>query len=238
MKIAILGYGRMGRLIEQHALSNGNEITLKANSRTTDEEVELGLKQADIAIDFSTPNVAFDVIATALRNQVPVVSGTTAWLDRYDEIVRLCYELDGAFLYGSNFSIGVNILFEINKKLAEVMNGQSQYRIGIEEIHHTNKLDAPSGTAISLANDIIAHSDNKTEWVNRNSTQPDTIPILSKREPNVPGTHIITYKSKIDDIFIGHEAHSRDGFAQGALLAASWLLDKQGVYTMRDVLAL
>lgn len=238
MRIAILGYGRMGRQIEQLAIQNGKNITLKANSRTSPDELVAGLKNADVAIDFTIPDVAFDVISAALDYKVPVISGTTAWLDRYDEVARKCYDLDGAFLYASNFSVGVNILFELNKRMAEIINNHPQYKMEIEEIHHTNKLDAPSGTAISIANDLIAHSDQKTEWVNRNTTEPAEIPIISKREPNVKGTHIISYKSEIDDLVIKHEAHSREGFARGALLAAEWIQDKQGVFTMKDVLSL
>ncbi len=231
MKIALLGYGKMGKTIEDIALKKGHEIIYKISSNIE----EYDLSQADVAIDFSIPNAAFKNITTCFKNKVPVVSGTTGWLEKYEEAVKICKEEDSAFLYASNFSIGVNLFFELNEKLASLMKNFNEYSVEIEEIHHTQKLDAPSGTAISLAKQIIEKTD-KTGW-KLNKAGNNEIPIFAKRIENVSGTHSIKYSSEIDSIEIIHTAHSRMGFAKGALLSAEWLQGKKGIFTMRDVLA-
>lgn len=232
MKIALLGYGRMGKEIEKLALQRGHEIVLKI-----EEKQAYDITIADVAIDFSIPNAAFDNISNCLKHRVPVISGTTGWLDRYDEAVQLCEQNNGGFIYASNFSLGVNIFFELNKQLAKMMQQWSDYKISVEEIHHTKKLDAPSGTAITLAEGIIEYT-NKTEWElsTDKKASKNSIPIEAKRIPEVPGTHTINYHSDIDTIEIKHTAHNRKGFALGAIIAAEWIVDKTGVYTMKDVL--
>lgn len=229
MKIALLGYGKMGKTIEKIALERGHDIVIKAKRDSI-----YNITDADVAIDFSIPEAAFDNISTCLNNNIPIVSGTTGWLENYDKAVALCNSKKGAFIYASNFSLGVNIFFEINRVLAKLMATQSQYKPSIEEIHHTQKLDAPSGTAISLAETIIQNS-HYHSWT-LNEEKENSIPIIAKRIENVPGTHQITYKSKIDTIDIKHTAHSREGFALGAVIAAEWILGKTGVFSMKDVL--
>jgi len=232
MKIALLGYGRMGKEIEQIALKRGHEIVIKTSAQ---EGYDIQL--ADVAIDFSIPTAAASNISNCIHHQIPVISGTTGWLEQYDAIVELCKQKKGAFIYASNFSLGVNIFFELNKQLAKMMNTLEDYSLEIEEIHHTQKLDAPSGTAISLAEGIITHS-NKKSWKLDGETDDEIIPIVAKRIPDVPGTHSIKYASKVDSIEIKHTAHSRQGFALGAVVAAEWLVGKTGIYTMKDVLNL
>jgi len=232
MKIALLGYGRMGKEIEKIALQRGHEIVIKSTGENTYD-----INEADVAIDFSVPASAYNNISNCINNNVPVVSGTTGWLDRYNEIVDLCNEKNGAFIYASNFSLGVNVFFELNKQLAKMMSTLEQYNIAIEEIHHTQKLDAPSGTAITLAEGIIENT-NKKAWELDGKTSEDNIPIKALRTPDVPGTHTVTYTSEVDTIDIKHTAHNRQGFALGAVIAAEWLHNKTGVYTMRDVLNL
>lgn len=232
MKIALLGYGRMGKEIEKIALQRGHEIVIKSTGENTYD-----INEADVAIDFSVPASAYNNISNCINNNVPVVSGTTGWLDRYNEIVDLCNEKNGAFIYASNFSLGVNVFFELNKQLAKMMSTLEQYNIAIEEIHHTQKLDAPSGTAITLAEGIIENT-NKKAWELDGKTSEDNIPITALRTPDVPGTHTVTYNSEVDTIDIKHTAHNRQGFALGAVIAAEWLHNKTGVYTMRDVLNL
>lgn len=229
MKIALLGYGRMGKEIEQIALERGHTIVIKADIKTA-----YNIGDADVAIDFSVPTAAVSNISNCLRNNVPVISGTTGWLDDYEKMVVLCKKCDGAFLYASNFSLGVNITFEINKQLARLMKSHSQYDIEIEEIHHTQKLDAPSGTAISLAEDII-HETNYLSW-SIDQKNDLSISMNSKRIEGVPGTHTITYTSDEDSISLNHTAKSRKGFALGAVIAAEWILGKTGVFSMKDVL--
>ncbi|MEN8137286.1 MAG: 4-hydroxy-tetrahydrodipicolinate reductase [Bacteroidota bacterium] len=232
MKIALLGYGRMGQEIEKIALSRGHEIVLKAEIKGfSDEEISI----ADVAIDFSVPESAFNNIKKAIKNNIPIISGTTGWLHNYDDIVDYCNEKKGAFIYASNFSLGVNIFFELNKKLAKMISPHN-YSVEMEEIHHTKKLDAPSGTAITLAEGIIENSDF-TGWKLDNSGENE-IAITAKRIENIPGTHTVTYNSEIDDIEIKHTAHNRKGFALGAVVAAEWLVDKEGVFSMKDVLGL
>lgn len=230
MKIALLGYGKMGKTIEEIALQRGHQIVIK-----TSEEDGYDISQADVAIDFSVPKAAFFNIANCLKHGIPVISGTTGWLDNYEKAVSLCHEENGAFIYASNFSLGVNIFFELNKNLAKMMSQLKQYHVSIEEIHHTQKLDAPSGTAITLAEGIIKEHSEYSKWL-LNETKEQAIPISAKRIDTIPGTHSIDYTSKTDSIQITHIAHNRQGFALGAVVAAEWILNKKGVYTMKDVL--
>jgi len=225
MKIALLGYGRMGKEIEKIAVSRGHEIVIKK-----DQGDVVDITLADVAIDFSVPTSAFDNISLCLQNAVPVVSGTTGWLEKYEDAVELCNQNKGGFIYASNFSLGVNIFFEINKRLAKMMDQVSGYTTAIEEIHHTKKLDAPSGTAITLAEGIIDNS-KKSEWeLDGDVNNESIIPITAKRIPDVPGTHTISYDSLVDKIEIKHTAHSRKGFALGAVIAAEWIIGKPGVF--------
>jgi 4-hydroxy-tetrahydrodipicolinate reductase len=230
MKIALLGYGRMGKSIETIALDRQHTISLKVSSAT----VDFDFSTTDVAIDFSLPTTAVENIKRALDAGVPVISGTTGWLDHYDEIIEYCNSKKGTFLYASNFSLGVNIFFEINKRLSQLMSGFPEYSTEIEEIHHTQKLDAPSGTAITLAEQIIKNTDYKN-WT-LGQPKSNEIHIEAKRIEGVPGTHEITYNSEVDAISIKHTAHSRQGFAMGAVIAAEWIKDKKGVFTMKDVL--
>lgn len=232
MKIALLGYGKMGQTIERIALERGHEIVLKKDEFNTYD----GLSNADVAIDFSIPAVAVENISSCFYASVPVISGTTGWLDRYDEMVSLCSEKKGAFISSSNFSLGVNLFFELNEYLAKMMSKFDSYKVEMEEIHHTQKLDAPSGTAISLAKGVIENS-NYTHWTLENPN-PNEIHIEALRIGAVPGTHTVTYNSPIDAIEIKHTAHNREGFALGAVIAAEWIVGKQGVFTMKDVLDL
>jgi 4-hydroxy-tetrahydrodipicolinate reductase len=232
MKIALLGYGKMGQTIERIALERGHEIVLKKDEFNTYE----GLSNADVAIDFSIPAVAVENISSCFYANVPVVSGTTGWLDRYDEMVALCQEKNGAFISSSNFSLGVNLFFGLNEYLAKMMSKFDSYKVEMEEIHHTQKLDAPSGTAISLAKGVIENSDY-TSWT-LDEAKEKQIHIEALRTGNVPGTHTVTYNSNVDTIEIKHTAHNRDGFALGAVIAAEWIVGKHGVFTMKDVLEL
>ncbi len=230
MKIALLGYGRMGKEIEKIAVSRGHKIVIRK-----DVEDVIDITIADVAIDFSVPTSAFDNISNCLKNGVPVISGTTGWLAKYEDAVNLCKKEKGAFIYASNYSLGVNIFFELNKQLAKMMENLEDYDISMEEIHHTKKLDAPSGTAITLAEGIIDNS-SKEKWELDHKTSENNIPIVAKRIPEVPGTHTVWYNSEVDSIEIKHTAHNRKGFALGAVVAAEWILDKTGVFSMKDVL--
>lgn len=230
MKIALLGYGKMGQTIERIALERGNEIVLKKDEFNTYE----GLSAADVAIDFSIPSVAVENISSCFYANVPVISGTTGWLEHYDEMEALCKSKDGAFISSSNFSLGVNLFFELNDYLAKMMAKFDSYRVEMEEIHHTQKLDAPSGTAISLAKGVIANS-TYTNWT-LNEPKSNEIHIEAIRIEDVPGTHTVSYISEIDTIDIKHTAHNRDGFALGAVIAAEWIIGKKGVFSMKDVL--
>ena len=232
MKIALLGYGKMGQTIERIAIERGHEIVLRKDEFNTYD----GLSAADVAIDFSIPTVAVENISNCFHANVPVISGTTGWLAHYEEMVTLCESKKGAFISSSNFSLGVNIFFEINEHLAKIMSKFESYKVEMEEIHHTQKLDAPSGTAISLAKGVIENS-NYSNWTLENPN-PTEIEIKSLRIADVPGTHTVTYKSDVDAIEIKHTAHNRDGFALGAVIAAEWIVGKQGVFSMKDVLNL
>ena len=232
MRIALFGYGKMGKMIEQVALERGHEIVAKID----DDSQEIDLSTIDVAIDFSMPKAAFGNITKCLNHNIPVISGTTGWLENYEDAVTLCKEKKGAFIYASNFSIGVNIFFELNSYLAKMMQKLPEYKIGLEEIHHTQKLDAPSGTAITLAEGIISNSEYE-RW-ELDSDGKETLPIISKRIGDTPGTHIVTYNGAVDTIEIKHTAKNREGFALGAVTAAEWILGKTGIFTMRDVLNL
>lgn len=234
MKIALLGYGKMGKTIEEIAVERGHEIVLKVSEDI--DHFDLRDIDADVAIDFSIPDAAFKNITTAFKKKIPVVCGTTGWLDKYEKAVKICEEEDSAFIYASNFSIGVNLFFKLNEQLADMMKNLEEYSVEIEEIHHVQKVDAPSGTAISLAQQILEKNPKKKDW-QLDHAEKDEIPVFAKREANVPGTHTVSYKSKIDTIEIKHTAHSRQGFAKGAVIAAEWLKDKKGVFTMKEVLS-
>ena len=233
MKIALFGYGKMGKTIERLAVDRGHEIVAKIDVDTINKDIS----EADVAIDFSVPSEAFNNINICFNNNIPIVSGTTGWLEKYADAVTICKKKNGAFIYASNYSLGVNLFFELNKKLAIMMRNFKEYDIYMEETHHTQKLDAPSGTAITLAEDIIENS-TKNKWTLGVTDTKDEIPIVSKRIDNVPGIHSVTYNSFVDEIEIKHTAKSRDGFAIGAIIAAEWLHDKKGVYTMKDVLGI
>lgn len=233
MKIALLGYGKMGKVIERIALERGHEIVLRKSS----SDSYSGLENADVAIDFSVPSSAVANISECLNKGIPVISGTTGWLEEYPNMVALCEKKNGSFIYGSNFSLGVNLFFELNDYLAKMMSKFKNYSASMEEIHHTQKLDAPSGTAISLAKGIIENSDY-TNWTLDANPKENELTIEALRIENVPGTHSVFYNSEVDTIEIKHTAHSRDGFAFGSIIAAEWLVGKKGVFTMKDVLEL
>jgi len=238
MNIALIGYGKMGKAIEAIAVQRGHTIVLKISIDNTEDNTIENIRKADVAIEFTGPDSAFENISKCFEAGVPVVSGSTGWLDRYEEAVWNCKEQNGALLYASNFSVGVNIFFEVNKRLAQLMSTQKEYDVSMEEIHHTQKLDAPSGTAITLAEQILAVNPFKDKWVNHPSDNKKELVIISKREDPAPGTHSIKYHSAVDDIEIIHTAHNRTGFALGAVLAAEFLVGKRGIYKMADVLSL
>jgi len=231
MNIALFGYGRMGKMIEQIALNRNHTIVAKIDVDTT----EIDFSKIDVAIDFSLPNAAFGNITKCIENNIPVISGTTGWLENYDKAVALCKEKKGAFIYGSNFSLGVNLFFELNSYLAKMMSNLKEYKVTMEEIHHTKKLDAPSGTAISLAEGVINNTNYKG-WKLDTTDDTTEIPIIAKRIADVPGTHTVAYNSNVDSIEIKHTAHNREGFALGAVVAAEWIIGKTGVFSMKDVL--
>tara|TARA_R110002049_G_scaffold210634_1_gene381696 strand:- start:1376 stop:2077 length:702 start_codon:yes stop_codon:yes gene_type:complete len=232
MNIALFGYGKMGKMIEQVAIHRNHTIVAKIDINT----VNIDFSNIDVAIDFSLPSAAYENIEKCIHHNVPIISGTTGWLDKYDDAVALCNKNKGAFIYASNYSLGVNIFFELNNYLAKMMRTLTQYKVSMEEIHHTQKLDEPSGTAITLAEGII--SESKYKGWELNKADEDYIPIVAKRIPEVPGTHSITYSSEVDCIDIKHTAHNREGFALGAVIAAEWILGKTGVFSMKDVLEL
>ena len=234
MKIALIGYGKMGRSIETVTQERGHEIVGRFSSShpVTAEE----LHSADVAIEFSRPELAVDHINTCFDANCPVIVGTTGWMDHFDAVRNRCDAEGHALLYASNFSLGVNILFKLNEMLAEMMAPHSDYKPSIEEIHHTEKLDSPSGTGITLAEGILANQSRRTGWVNQATDSADQLEIISKREPKVPGTHIVSYRSDIDDLELTHIAKNRKGFALGSVMAAEWLVGKKGIFTMQDVL--
>lgn len=234
MKVALIGYGKMGQIIEATLVERGHEIIAKFGREGIDTKE---LKKAEVAIEFSVPEAAFSNLKTCFENKVPVVTGTTGWLDRFEEAKGLCENHQSAFLYASNFSLGVNIFFAVNQHLAKLISDYN-YHLSIEEIHHIHKKDAPSGTAISLAEQIIANNSNYNSWVLSPDNKEKSISIEAKRQDEVPGTHIIHYENEIDSIEISHAAKNRKGFALGAVLAAEYLKGKVGVFDMSDVLNL
>ncbi|RZL68408.1 MAG: 4-hydroxy-tetrahydrodipicolinate reductase [Pedobacter sp.] len=242
MKIALLGYGKMGQIIERFALERGHEVVLKISIDNLEDLTVTNLEKADVAIDFSAPDAAVGNIYKCFEASLPIVVGTTGWYGNLQEIKNDCLSSNNTLLYGSNFSIGVNLFFHLNKFLAKLMNNYPAYEVQVEEIHHTQKLDAPSGTAMTIAEGIIEELDRKSEWLNEvvGTPIPDVIKneqllIESHRIENVPGTHTVVYSSEVDEIEIKHTAHSRAGFALGAVVAAEWLQNKQGFYNIADV---
>lgn len=242
MKIAILGYGKMGRIIEQFATERGHEIVLKINIDNTEDLTLTNLGKADVAIDFSTPDSALSNIELCFDAGVPVVVGTTGWYGHLQTVKNKCEQGNNTLLYASNFSVGVNVFFFVNKVLAKIMNRYPQYEVQVEEIHHTQKLDSPSGTAMTISEGILSELDRKNEWVNELIgsgeefiVKPDQLLIESHRIEDVPGTHTVIYSSEVDDIEFKHKAHNRAGFGLGAVLAAEWLEDKTGFYNITDM---
>ncbi|MEJ7830700.1 MAG: 4-hydroxy-tetrahydrodipicolinate reductase [Segetibacter sp.] len=238
MKIALIGYGKMGMAIEDIALQKGHEVVLKINIENTEDLTMENLRKADVAIEFTGPENAYDNLVKCMDAGVPVVCGSTGWLEKWEAIKNLCKQKDGSLIYASNYSIGVNLFFEVNKYLGRLMAEYDDYNVSLEEIHHTQKKDAPSGTAITLAEQVLENIKIKTRWVNQVSGKADELEIISERVDPAPGTHKVKYSSPIDDIEIIHTAHNRQGFAGGALKAANFLKDKKGIFTMKDVLGL
>ncbi|HYK76406.1 MAG TPA: 4-hydroxy-tetrahydrodipicolinate reductase [Daejeonella sp.] len=242
MKIALLGYGKMGKVIEQIAIDRGHDIVLKISSANLHELTPANLQKADVAIEFSRPESVLTNIETCFEAGIPIVVGTTGWYDQLSSIKEECLAGNKSLLYASNFSIGVNVFFHINKVLARIMNRYPQYEVQVEEIHHTQKLDSPSGTAITIADGIIDALDRKNEWVNELVGQenqvvakPGQLLIESHRIEDVPGTHTVIYSSEVDEIELKHAAHSRAGFALGAVLSAEWLQNRRGFYNISDM---
>ena len=238
MKIAIIGYGKMGKAIEEIAIAKGHEIVLKIDAYNTSDFTKENVQKANVAIEFTGPDTAFENISKCIEWGVPVISGSTGWLDDFEKAKKLCEEKKGCLIYASNFSIGVNLFFEINKKVASLMESYDNYDVSMTETHHTEKKDAPSGTAISLAEQILAQIGRKNKWVNVASREATDLIIRSERIDPAPGTHTVSYDSPIDSIEITHTAHTRKGFASGAVLAAEFANQKMGIFTMKDVLGL
>jgi 4-hydroxy-tetrahydrodipicolinate reductase len=237
MKIGILGYGKMGKAIEQIAINQSLAIAWRM--RRDDVLSPDQLREADVVIEFSRPEAAYENVMLCLRAGLPVVSGTTGWLDRLPETQQFCLENGGAMLWASNFSVGVNLFFALNRRLSELMAKRPEYAATLTETHHIHKLDAPSGTALTLVKDLISNTHRYTDWsLPTSSPRPDQVPITAVREGEVPGTHLVRWQSTVDEISIEHKAHSRAGFAVGAVLAAQWLVDKKGVFEMGDVLGI
>lgn len=236
MKIALIGYGKMGKEIEKIAVSRGHEISLKIDINNPEDLTVSNLQKSDVAIEFTIPNSAIKNYNICFEAGIPVVSGTTGWLHKKDEVYKRCNETNGTFFYGSNFSVGVNLFFELNKKLADLMAPRTEYDVEMTEVHHTQKLDSPSGTAISLVDDIIDKLPGKQSWVNDEEPAGNSINIKSERIGQVPGIHTVRYESDVDFIEITHSAKSRKGFAFGAVLAAEYCLGNSGVLTMKDLL--
>ena len=237
MQIALIGYGKMGKMIEETAVQRGHAIVLKIDKDNKEDFTKKNIAAVDVAIEFTAPDSAFQNVKTCIDFGVPVISGSTGWNQDLDKAKQYCTEKGGAFLHASNFSIGVNIFFEINQRLAQLMASQSEYDVILKEIHHTQKLDKPSGTAVTLAEGILQHSTRKKTWTIEKATDPTQLQIVCERTDTAPGTHEVKYTSAIDDIEIIHTAHNRKGFALGAVLAAEFLQNKKGIFTMKDVLA-
>lgn len=236
MKIALIGYGKMGKEIEQILIARGHTIPLIIDLNNTNDLDAAHLQKVDVAIEFTTPSTAYGNVVKCLEEGVPVVCGTTAWLDKLPEVKQLCKEKNGAFFYASNYSIGVNIFFEINRRLAQLMNRFGEYDVTIEETHHTQKKDAPSGTAVTLAEGVLENLDRKQKWVCGTTTVPEELEVVAIRRSVVPGTHTVTYESDVDALSITHMAKSRRGFALGAVLAAEFLHGKTGIFSMKDLM--
>jgi len=235
MNIALIGYGKMGKEIEAIALKRGHDIVLKITTANSDSITKEDLKNADVAIEFSTPHTVLQNIEKCFDAGLPVVVGTTGWYENFETIKKDCSQKNGSLFHATNFSLGVNLFFKVNAYLAELMNKYTDYNVSMEEIHHIHKLDKPSGTAITLANQVINKIDRKTKW-SIDEKNADTLFIKDVREGEVPGTHIMKYHSEIDDIEIMHKAHNRKGFALGAVIAAEFLKDKKGIFTMNDII--
>ncbi len=238
MNIALVGYGKMGKAIEEIALQRGHQVVLKIDLDNQQDLTTGNLQKADVAIEFTGPHSAAANVSACLQSGIPLVCGSTGWLDQWKEIEKLCRDKNGSFLYASNFSVGVNLFFELNKYLARLMSNHPEYDVSMEEIHHTQKKDAPSGTAITLAEQVLENISSKKNWVNDAPGKAEELSIISKRIDPAPGTHSIRYSSSIDDIEIIHTAHSRKGFATGAVLAAEFIKDRKGIFTMKEVLGL
>ncbi len=236
MNIALIGYGKMGKIIEEIALTRGHSVGLKIDLYNINDFTLDNLKKADVAIEFTGPHSAYENVMKCLEAGIPVVCGSTGWLDQYEKVTDYCHKKEGTLLYASNFSVGVNLFFELNRLLARMMENQKDYEVKMTEIHHTQKKDAPSGTAITLAEQIIAELGRKQSWVNHTTTAAGELSIESIREDPAPGTHKIAYTSAIDDIEIIHTAHNRNGFATGAVMAAEFVKGKKGIFSMKDVL--
>lgn len=237
MRIALVGYGKMGHEIEAIAIERGHQVVLIVDRDNESEFTIENIQKADVVIEFSTPLTAVDNYKKCIDAGVPVVSGTTGWLEKRSEVETYCQENNGAFFYASNFSLGVNLFFELNKKLASLMNKFKEYDVDMEEIHHVHKLDAPSGTAITLAEGVLDNIERKTSWKLDEASSPEEMKIVAIRENEVPGTHSIRYSSDVDEINITHRAYSRKGFALGAVLASEYMCGKIGLYGMKDLLA-
>lgn len=238
MNIALIGYGKMGKEIEQILLQRGHSVPVIIDVNNPEDFNQDKFSSIDVAIEFSTPHTAYNNIIKCLELGTPVVCGTTAWLDKYDQAVAFCKEKNGAFFYASNYSIGVNIFFKINEMLARMMNAYKEYDVTVEEVHHTTKKDSPSGTAITLAEGILKGIDRKNKWVNTTTTETNELEVLGIRRSIVPGTHTVTWESEADMIQIEHLAKGRKGFALGAVLAAEFLNGKKGIFTMDDLMKL
>jgi 4-hydroxy-tetrahydrodipicolinate reductase len=236
MKIALIGYGKMGKAIEEAAVQRGHTIVLTIDQPNLHELTGENIAKADAVIEFTGPHSAGENVKRVIDFGIPLVCGSTGWLDKMDEVKKLLAEKNGSFLYSSNFSVGVNIFFEVNKRLAALMAPHTDYEVILEEIHHTQKKDAPSGTAITLAEQVLDSIKRKKRWVNELSDNPEDLEIISQRVDPAPGTHYVKYSSAIDDIEIIHTAHSRKGFAFGAVLAAEFIKDKKGFFSMKEVL--
>jgi len=238
MKIAILGYGKMGKTIEKLALAKGHEIILKIDDSNLKDLIVENLKKADVAIEFTNPESVFKNINLCFDANLPVISGTTGWLDKFDRIKQRCEKENQAFFYASNYSLGVNIFFKLNQYLAKMMNKFENFDVSVDETHHIHKLDAPSGTAITIAEDIINEMDRKNAWVKEKAESPEQIAVKSFREGEIPGIHTVTYSSDVENIVITHESKNREGLAQGALMAAEFIVGKSGIFGMDDLLML
>ncbi len=236
MRIALIGYGKMGKAIEEIAVHRGHEIVLKIDEYNLAEFNKENISKADIAIEFTGPHSAYENVKKTLNFDIPLICGSTGWLEKLDEVKKLCAARNGSFIYASNYSVGVNIFFELNKKLAALMAPDKDYEVQVTEIHHTQKKDAPSGTAITIAEQILESIGRKKTWVNHISDNPEDLEIISERVDAAAGTHKVKYSSTVDDIEIIHTAHNRQGFALGAVLAAEFIKDKKGIYEMKNVL--